>query len=468
MSAAKFKGAILGAMLLSGCASHADIKPGSLMLVPKTLKAAVDVFPQQHWWSGFADVQLDKLIEQALARNYSLKVVQTRIAGAQALQAAVDSTRYPQVNAGVQSTREHLSANSIYPPPLGGSTVTMSSTSIAAGWQIDWFGRQRAALDAAIGQVRADEADIQAAKVVLAGTVATQYFALARLQEQQQIKQQLLQLSLHRAELTRQRVAAGLDNTLLERQTEAEPLKVRRELAALIEQVDMARHALAVLTGAEPSETEQLIAHLPEQSQFNLPDNLPAGLLGHRADVVAARWRVEGQLQEVKAARADFYPNINLTAFAGFESIGLAQWLKMDSRTLGAGPALSLPVFDAGRLRARLQGQSAQADAAIESYNVTVLNALQQVADQLSSKRALQTQLQQQQQVVKQLNGAFELAKQRYQAGISNYFGVLAVNDALLQQQAVRTDLQARVFDVDVGLMLALGGGYTAPVMIKG
>jgi len=96
------------------------------------------------------------------------------------------------------------------------------------------------------------------------------------------------------------------------------------------------------------------------------------------------------------------------------------------------------------------------------------LNALQQVADQLSSKRALQTQLQQQQQVVKQLNGAFELAKQRYQAGISNYFGVLAVNDALLQQQAVRTDLQARVFDVDVGLMLALGGGYTAPVMIKG
>lgn len=196
MSSVKFKSAVAGAMLLSGCASHSGIAPHSTMLIPQSQREGkqADVFPQQHWWQGFADPQLDTLIEQALANNYSLKVVQSRIAGARALQSLADSTRYPQINAGAQSTREHLSANSIYPPPLGGSTVTMSSTTLAAQWQIDWFGRQRAALDAAIGQTRADEADMQAAQVVLAATVATQYFSLARLQEQQQIKQQLLQI----------------------------------------------------------------------------------------------------------------------------------------------------------------------------------------------------------------------------------------------------------------------------------
>jgi len=125
-------------------------------------------------------------------------------------------------------------------------------------------------------------------------------------------------------------------------------------------------------------------------------------------------------------------------------------------------------VFNAGRLRAQLQGKSAQADEAIASYNVTVLNALQQVADQLSSRLALQTQVQQQQQVMTQLNAVFELATQRYQAGLSNYFGVLAASDARLQQLVLLTDLQARAFDVDVGLMLALGGGYTAPALVKG
>jgi len=464
MSFTKFKWAVACTMLISGCASHSDIAPGSLMFVPKSLNAAAspDVFPPQHWWTGFADTQLDKLITQALASNYSLKVVQSRLAGARALQSEVDSTRYPQVNAGAQSTREHLSENSIYPPPLGGSTVTMSSTTLAAQWQIDWFGRQRAALEAVIGQVRADEADIQAAQLVMAASVATQYFSLAHLQEQQQLKRQLLQLSLRHAELISQRVAGGLDNILLQRQTEVEPARLRRDLAALAEQIDIARHGLAVLAGAEPAETRDMTARLPEQSTFNLPDSLPAGLLGHRADVVAARWRVESQLQSVTEARADFYPNINLTAFAGFESIGLSQWLDMNSRTMGAGPALSLPIFDAGRLRARLQGKAAQADAAIDTYNATVLNALQQVADRLSSKQALQAQVQQQQHVMKQLSAIFELAKQRYQAGLSNYFAVLAANDALLQQQAVMTDLQARISDVDVGLMLALGGGFNA------
>jgi NodT family efflux transporter outer membrane factor (OMF) lipoprotein len=239
--------------------------------------------------------------------------------------------------------------------------------------------------------------------------------------------------------------------------------QIRRDLAALDEQIAIARHALAVLIAAEPAATAQLTARLPLNRQTDAPTEIPAELLGHRADVVAARWRVESELQSVHEAKAAFYPNINLTAFVGLEAIGLSQWLTADSRMLGAGPAISLPIFDAGRLRAQLQGRSAQTDVAIESYNATVLNALREVADKLASSQTLQTQLQEQKHTLTQLSAAYELAVARYRAGLSNYLVVLDADNAVLQQHSTLIDLQARATDVQVGLMLALGGGYVAP-----
>jgi NodT family efflux transporter outer membrane factor (OMF) lipoprotein len=455
--------------VLSGCADDSGIALNSTMREPQSQNTQTQpaVFPAQQWWQSFGDTQLDALIAQAIEKNYSLKVVQSHMRAADALVASADSARYPELNLGAQSTREHLSANSIYPPPLGGNVVTMSSVRLAGQWQIDWFGKQRALLDAAIGASRAAEADMQAARVLLAATVATHYFNLARLQEQQQNKRQLLQHSEQQESLMAQRVAAGLDNTLTLHQIRALAPQLRRELAAIDEQIALARHALAELVGAEPHELDQLTAVLPNHRLHAVPDQLPAQLLGHRADVVAARWRVESELQGIKGARADFYPNLNLSAFAGLESIGLSQLLRSDSRTLGTGPALSLPVFDAGRLRAQLKGRTAQADAAIDSYNGAVLNALREVADNLASGRALQVQLAAQQVVTEQLSGASTLARQRYQAGLSNNFAVLLAEDALLLQQGALIDIQARSADAEVGLMQALGGGYASSEVSK-
>jgi NodT family efflux transporter outer membrane factor (OMF) lipoprotein len=450
---------------LAGCANPSGIAPGATMLVPHTLAGQPDnaAFPQQRWWQSLGDPQLDALITRAIANNHSLKAVQTRMNAAQAMVAAADSARYPQVNAEAESTRQHLSANSIYPPPLGGSIVTMSTARIAAQWQIDWFGKQRAALDAAIGQERAAQADAQAAQVILAATVAQHYFGLARLQQQQLILQQLLQSAEHHAQLVDQRVAAGLDSKFAQRQSAAQVMQTRRDLAGLAEQIALSRHAMAVLIGAEPGETDRLDAQLPAGLRTNVPDRLPAELLGHRADVVAARWRVESALQGVQEARSDFYPNLNLTAFAGFESLTLSQWLKADSRSLGIGPAISLPIFDAGRLRAELKGRASQADAAIETYNQTVLNSLREVADGLASWNALQTQLQEQKKVIAESTGSYDMENARYHAGLGNYIGVLAAHNALLQQRRTLVDLQTRESDIYAGLMLALGGGYAAP-----
>lgn len=454
---------------LSGCADFSGIHTRAHMLQSGSLAgiganhSSPQVFPQQRWWMIFGDAQLNGLIDHAIAANPSLKVAQSRVVEAQASAAAINSARYPQLNGDAKITRERLSENSIYPPPLGGSTVTMNSANLSGQWQLDLFGKNRAALDAAIGQSRAAEADAQAARVLLAANVAQSYFNLARLLAQQDLERDLLRQRKQILELVSQRVAAGLDATLAQRQAQAEVPQIRRDLAALDEQIALARHGMAALIGAGPGATDRLVARFPAVAMPQMPSQIPAELLGHRADVVAARWRVESELQGIREARAAFYPNINLSAFIGFESIGLSKWLSAGSRTFGAGPALSLPIFDADRLRARLRGRTARADAAIESYNATVLNALRDVADQLSSWHTVQAQLQEQMAARKAVGSAYDMALARYQEGLTNYLNVLTAENAVLQQRNKLIDLQARVYDLDVGLMRALGGGYVAP-----
>jgi NodT family efflux transporter outer membrane factor (OMF) lipoprotein len=451
---------------LGGCASFAEIHTQAKMIQPQSLSPArqddenANSFPTQNWWEDFADPQLNALIEQAIIANPSIKIAESHVIETQASATAIGSARYPQLNGEVKSTRERLSATSIYPPPLGGSTVTMNSATLTGQWQLDLFGKNRAALDAAIGQTRAAEADAQAARVLVAANIAQQYFNLARLQMQQNLDRSMLRQREHTLDLVEQRVSAGLDTTLTQRQAQAEVPQIRRDLAALDEQVALARHGLAVLLGAEPSAMDTLVTHLPSVALPKVPSHLPAELLGHRADVVAARWRVESELHGIQETRAEFYPNINLSAFIGFESLGLSKWLSAGSRTLGVGPALSLPIFDAGLLRAKLRGKTAGADAAIENYNATVLSAMRNVADQLSSWRALQVQLQEQTSALASVSSAYELALTRYRGGLTNYLDVLTAENAVQQQHRILIDLQARVYELDVAVMQALGGGY--------
>ena len=190
------------------------------------------------------------------------------------------------------------------------------------------------------------------------------------------------------------------------------------------------------------------------------PPHLGADLLGRRADVVAARWRVEAAAQGVAAARADFYPDINLNASIGLSALGLDRLLNLGSRQYSVGPALSLPLFDGGALRAQLQGRAAEADAAVAAYNAAVLDAAREVADAASALRSLALQQAEQAHAQAAAADAFVLAQQRYQAGLGNRLPVLQADALLLAQRAQTTDLQARQLDAQAMLALALGGGW--------
>jgi len=190
-------------------------------------------------------------------------------------------------------------------------------------------------------------------------------------------------------------------------------------------------------------------------------------LLGQRADVVAARWRVEAASRDTDVARAQFYPNINLKAYAGFSALGFSNLFKSSSEQWGVGPAINLPLFSGGRLRANLRVKTTDLDTAIESYNGTVLEAVHDVADQLVTTQSLERQQSEQRNAQQAAEDAYQIAVQRYKAGLSTYLQVLATESNVLQQRRAAVDLKARVIDTQVTLWRALGGGLpTSPVAV--
>ena len=459
---------------LSGCASSEGIKPSSQRIdaaalgvkapdAPVTEPApqpAAEPLVATDWWKGFGDTTLAGLVEQALAGSPNLRMAQARLARAQA---GVENSRAAeglQSSASLEVTRQRYSENGLVPPPVGGATLNSGTLQLGLSWEFDFFGRNRAALEASLGSERAAQADIQAARVLLASNVARAYVQLARLVEQRDVASRALAQRDEMLALIRQRVQAGLDTNVELRQGEGALPETRQQIEVLDEQMALARHALAALTAQAPSALDTLTPRLQPVQAMPMPSAVPVDLLSRRADISAARWRIEAATQDTRAVRAQFYPNVNLTAFAGLSSLGLDKLLKSGSEQYGAGPAIHLPIFDSARLRANLRGKTADLDAAVESYNAAVIDAVRDVADQISSLRSIERQQREQALAQDAAESAYGLATQRYKAGLGTFLVVLTAESNLLNQRRSATDLKARALDAQVGLVRALGGGY--------
>jgi NodT family efflux transporter outer membrane factor (OMF) lipoprotein len=453
-------------LALASCASSSGIGSSAQLIAPTSVGLDASAAPvpmlASDWWRGFDDAGLNELISRALAANPSLAVAQARLARALAAVAGTQAADGPQINGSVDVSRQYFSANSIYPPPLGGAGWAMGEAQIAGSWEFDFFGRNRAAIESAVGTQRAAAADVQAARLLLASQVARSYVQLGRLLEQRALATRSLQQRDEMLALIKQRVQQGLDTTIELRLGEGALPELRQQIEQLDEQITLNRHALAALTAQAPDKLDALTAPLRAVTTLALPDKLPANLLGRRADIAAARWRVEAASSDMDSAKAKFYPNINLRGFVGLASIGMDRLVKSRSEEYGVGPAVSLPIFDSGRLRANLSGKAAELDAAVASYNAAVLDAVRDAADQISSLHAIERQQQQQRQAQAAAESAYALSLQRYQAGLSTYLVVLSAETSVLGQRRQAADLLARTLDTQIALMRSLGGGYAA------
>ena len=453
-------------LALGGCAGSAGIAPAARTLSPARVGMAAEAGAAPKgtadWWRSFGDPTLDSLINRALADSPNLKLVQARLARAGAGVAASQAGNGPLVTGGAEVTRERFSANTIYPPPLGGHIYSLGNAQIAGSWEFDFFGRNRAAIEAAVGTQRAAQAEVQAARMLLSSSVARTYVQLGRLLEQRDVARGALKQREATLRLVNQRVLAGLDTAVEQRQGEGALPEARLLIEQLEEQIALTRHSLAALTAQPMDALDGLLVPLHAVQVVAVPVAVPADLLGRRADITAARWRIEAARSDTAAAHAQFYPNVNLMAFAGLSSLGLDRLFHSTSEQWGASPAIHLPIFDSGRLRANLRIKTADLDAAIESYNGAVFDAVRDAADQVSSLQSVTRQQVEQVSALGSAESAYDLATQRYTAGLGTYLTVLNAEATVLNQRRLSADLKARALDAQIGLIRALGGAITA------
>jgi NodT family efflux transporter outer membrane factor (OMF) lipoprotein len=458
--------ALAAAVALAGCADMTGIHPQAQMRRAQSVGLAEGTAPaapfniKAEWWKDYGDADLDRLIDQALKDNPTLAIARTRLERAQALAEGARAAMLPQVNGQFDAQRQKFSANNIYPPPIGGSTFNLGTLQANGSWELDFFGKNRNALKAALTSEQAAQADAEAARVLLSTNVARAYFQLARIDDQLEVARRTVAQREESHRLVQDRVTAGLDTSLELRQSEGSIPEARQEIEALQEQAELARHTIAALTG-QGNAPVTVAPSVAKAQGVPVPSELPADLLGRRADIAAARWRVEAAGYDVKSAKAEFYPNVNLTAFLGLSSIGFGQLLKTGSEQWGVGPAIRLPIFEGGRLRANLRGKTADLDAAVESYNATLLDAIHDAADQIASSQSITRQQAEQRQAQQAAEAAYDIAVQRYKAGLGTYLNVLSAETTVLNQRRLGVDLAARALDTQVALIRALGGGYT-------
>ncbi|NYT78244.1 efflux transporter outer membrane subunit [Alcaligenaceae bacterium] len=449
---------------LAGCAA---IVPGEPTHKPLNgqqlgLNDSVITWPSEQWWLRYQDPQLNKLIAQALADNPSLDAAHARLGMANAAVRGAHAVQLPQLDAGYNLTRERYSANYIYPPPYGGAMITDTNLRLNASFDLDLWGRNRAHYAAAVSDRQASQADLQVARNAITSSVVQSYFNLQNALTQAKVLTDIVKQQNNVLSITTQRVSAGLDTAVEVKQAESAVSAARVQLNQATTNADLLRNQLAALAAAGPERGAQIkpasLAHAPTR----LPETIPLELLGRRPDLVAARLRVEAASSQVKAARAEFYPNVNLTAFAGFMSLGLANLLEGGSKIYGIGPAISLPIFHGGALNAQLDTTQAERNLAIANYNQTLLTAVREVADATTSIKALQQQTVDQEASLKAISQAYDIAVSRYKSGLGNFVQVLLAQNEMQKQSILTTDLRARAYKLDAQLATALGGGYGA------
>ncbi len=456
--------------LLSACAGFQPVSPQVKPIDNVTLEnhaqvaQVTDAWPRDEWWSAYGDDQLNQLMQRALKNNPTLAGAQARIARAQAAANLARSTESPQVGTGVDASYGRQSENYLLPrPPLGkgGQYVSQGQATVNFGYELDLWGKNAALIRAAQAQLRAAEFDRDAARLALTTSIARIYAQLGSQYDLQDILQATLDQRRAIHKLIDERVANGLDTRVEVKQAETNEAALRIDLEQLATAIKVTRLQLAALAGDMPAAAGSIKRPTMTAAPFNIPANLPLDLLGRRPELAAQRARITAAVGEAEAAKAQFYPNLNLNGFIGVQSIGLGQLFSGGSLINSVGSAFRLPIFDGGRLRANYAGKASDIDAAVAQYNQSVLAAAQDVAEQLTRIDDLSREEAAAREALDAAEEAHRLATLRYKGGLSPYLTVLTVETQLLAQRRAAANVKARRDDLQVSLSRALGGGFS-------
>ncbi|WP_084688135.1 efflux transporter outer membrane subunit [Paraburkholderia oxyphila] len=461
--------AAAAALTLAGCVNYAGIKsdhqiePPAKYETQQSLPTEGGQWPSLDWSEQFGDPQLPKLIDEALKDNPDIDEARARVDKAASYAGSAKSTLYPNASASYSWQRNLYSENTIYPSPIGGSWESENTLLTGASWDLDFWGKNHQKLKGAISDANVSEAEMEEVRITLATSVATTYNELARLYVLRDIAVNELKNRQDIEQITNGRVHAGLDTNVERETANGDTATIRSSVTSLDGQITTVRYQLAALLGAGPDRGLAIaVPTLGAGAAVSLPDNLPADLISRRPDLVAAYWQVDSAAHGVKEAKAEFFPDINLSASLSLDAFGWGRFLTAGSRQIQAGPAIHLPIFDAGALRSQLKGRYADFDYDVANYNKTLVNALSEVATQVTLIRSTDKQLVDAQAALDAQTKAYQLAAVRYRSGLNEQLQVLNADDNRLAADQAVANLQMDRRNQQIALIKALGGGFDA------
>ncbi len=419
-------------------------------------------WPDSKWWLRYHDQQLNQLMDEALADAPTLQAAQARLRNAAGVAEQIGAIRSIQVGASATASETKVSyAYQAYMPPHGWNdfgTVTANFS-----YDLDFWGKNKASVAAATSDFSAAEAETQSAKLMIQTILAQAYAELARLYLNRDTAQTALDIRTKTVELMTDRFNNGLETKGVVKQMQALQANAEAELYAVEESIQLQKNAIAALLGKGPDRGLSIARPAVQINEsFGLPENTGVNILGHRPDVTAARWRAEAAAKRIHVAKAQYYPDVSISGFIGYQAFGLNNLTKSGNDAGSIGPAIYLPLFTGGRLSGQLTSAEATYEEAVANYNNTLTQALHDVADVVTSSNALKARLAKTEEAYEDAKAAYQIADNRYRGGLASYLDVLTAEDAMLNTQRALVNLQSRAFSLDVSLIHALGGGFDA------
>lgn len=474
---------ISGMLFLGGCAWIPSGDPPAEYLEPPEMKetlaevtSRLQQWPDDRWWEQFGNPELNQIMETALQDNPGLKVAAARLREAQGLVRVEGARLLPFLDADASLTYERISQHGVFAAlnrEVAGIRILYGVINpLSFRYEFDFWGKNRAMLEAALGRTAAEEAEKAEVRLHLTAGVARAYFRGQALRRQLDLIQAMVGIRRDLRQLAETRFRLGLDNDLAVKQAIAELEVANKRAAGVRDQLDVQRHLLARLAGKGPDFATHLFTRLVIiPGQIPVPDHLSIGLLVHRPDLAAALYRADSAARLVKVAKTQFLPTIDLTGFVGFNALTLAKGADQlgnllfsgQSFAYGLAPGFRLPWFEGGRLRGELAAQRAEYDAAVELYNETLLDAMREVADSLSAWQATREMLEAHRRLLASLGDDWRLAKVRLTSGLDDDREVLRHRYPVLEQEYALKALESDQLVATVDLIEALGGGYHNP-----
>ena len=416
-----------------------------------------------NWWEIFNNPELNALEEKVNVSNQNVAAAMASFYAARALVKEARAQLFPTVTAdpSIVTSRSSANTRAIATSVSSAGTITEFSFPFDASWQPDLFGRVRNTIKAAAYGAQASAADLQNVRLTMQADVATDYFQLRGQDALKQLLDSSVSNFQQSLDLTKALYETGIGTDEAVAQAETQLEQTQAQDAALGIQRAQFEHALATLTG-QPASTFSILVVPLQTAPPAIPIGVPSQLLERRPDIAATERLMAQANAQIGVATAAFFPNVTLSAGAGFQSSSFTSWFSWPSRFFSVGPGVSETLLEGGLRRATVQQFRSQYDEAVANYRQAVLAGFQQVEDNLASLRILSTEIQFQGAAVNSAERALAQATDRYKLGIDPYLNVITAQAALLANQQTAVNLRIQQMTASSGLIQALGGGWDA------